>query len=275
MTQLLRIAYSPDADDAFMYWALEQGLVSRPGLELELVTGDIESLNRQAASGELDVTAISFAAWPRLKERYDLLTVGSSFGIGQGPKLVSVEPMGMEDVGTTPVLVPGLNTTACLLVRLLFPGVEVEEEVFDAIPQRLLDAPERAGVVIHESQLTYEDEGLRLVKDLGVAWSELTGLPLPLGANAISRSLSSEVVADFAALLRESIELAWENKDEALASALRFGRGLDDETGERFVAAYVNELSLDAGEKGREAVAELYRRASEAGCWDEVEARWA
>ncbi len=273
---VVRAACSPDADDAFMFYGFACGAVEPEGFELRREMEDIESLNRRALEDDLEVTAISYAAWPRLAEFYDIGTVGSSFGLGYGPKLVTREPATLEDLQDAVVAVPGELTSAALVLRLMLPGVKTKAIAFDEIPAAVLSGELRAGVVIHESQLTYEAEGLSLVRDLGEWWSDETGgLPLPLGANAISRRLDPATVQQFEQAFRRSIAHARANRGPALEHALQFGRGLDQESGGEFVGLYVNELTLDPGEKGRRAVAELYRRAAAAGLLPEIEPRWA
>ena len=273
---VLRVAYSPDADDAFMFYGFACGAVEAEGLVVEREMQDIESLNRRARAGELEVTAISYAAWPHLAEHYVLGRVGSSFGLGYGPKLVATKACAPEELAQVEVAVPGELTSAALTLRLMLPGVRTRAMAFDAIPEAVLSGAVPAGVVIHESQLTYRDEGLELVRDLGEWWSEQTdGLPLPLGANALSRRLDPALVDRFEEAFRRSIAHARAHRAEALEHALQFGRGLDHETGGEFVGMYVNELTLDPGDEGRRAVAELYRRGAAAGLLPAIEPRWA
>lgn len=272
----VRAACSPDADDAFMFYGFACGAVEPEGFVLEREMEDIESLNRRALEGDLDVTAISYAAWPRLSEHYDIGRVGSSFGIGYGPKLVARGALSPEQVQQGEVAVPGELTSAALTLRLMLPGVKTKAMAFDAIPEAVLSGEVPAGVVIHESQLTYQAEGLTLVRDLGEWWSEETGgLPLPLGANAISRRLDPETVDRFEEAFRLSIAHARSHREPALEYALQFGRGLDQVMGGEFVGLYVNELTLEPGDTGRKAVTEFYRRAAAAGLLPEIEPRWA
>jgi 1,4-dihydroxy-6-naphthoate synthase len=273
---VVRAACSPDADDAFMFYGFACGAVEPEGFELQREMQDIESLNRRALAGDLEVTAISYAAWPRLAEHYDIGRVGSSFGIGYGPKLVAREAAAPEDLLDGEVAVPGELTSAALTLRMMLPGVKTRAMAFDIIPEAVLSGEVRSGVVIHESQLTYQAEGLVLVRDLGEWWSDETGgLPLPLGANAISRRLDAGTVDRFEEAFRRSIAHAREHRGPALEYALQFGRGLDQETGGEFVGLYVNELTLDPGEKGRQAVREFYTRAAAAGLLPGIEPRWA
>ena len=258
-----------------MFYGVACGAASDEGVEIVNEQADIESLNLRAERGDLDVTAISFGAWPHFAAHYDLLTVGSSFGLGYGPKVVAREPLTVSDLQSRVIAIPGERTTAALALRLMLPGCATRCIAFDRIPDAIASGEVEAGVVIHESQLTYAREGLRLVVDLGEWWMGETGLPLPLGGNAVRRSLDSELTRRLASVLRRSIEHALAHRPDALAHALRYGRGLDTEEGGRYVALYVNELTLDPGPTGREAVDELYRRGAKAGLIPAVQARWA
>ena len=272
----MRIAYSPDADDAFMFYGVACGAVDLRGLEIEHSEADIESLNERADRGDLDLTAISFAAWPRFAERYDLFPVGSSFGLGYGPKLVAREPMRLPDLHGRLVAIPGERTTAALLLALAVPGARTLVLPFERIPAAVAAGEADAGVVIHEGQLTYAREGLHLVEDFGAWWHRETGgLPLPLGANAVRRGLDRDVVATLEVVLRESIAHALAHREEAIRHSLKHGRGLSWEEGLRYVAMYVNELSLDPRPEGRAAVVDLYARAARAGRLPLIEPRWA
>lgn len=272
----VRIAHSPDADDAFMLFGIARGRVDLRGLDVRLETGDIETLNRRAVAGDVDVSAISFAAWPRIAERYSLLRVGSSFGLGHGPRIVAREPCGLDRLAGRRVAIPGELTTAALVLRLMLPGVATAVVPFDSIPDAVRAGEVDAGVVIHEGQLTHEAEGLSLVADLGAWWSEATGgLPLPLGANAVRRDLGRDLIEAVTGVFADSIRAAQEDREAALAHALAHGRGLDTDLGDRYVGMYVNELTLDPGPRGREAVEELYRSAATAGLLPAVAPRWA
>lgn len=271
----LRVAYSPDADDAFMFFGLDTGAVVADGLTLERETADIETLNRRALAAELDLTAISFAAWPRLSEHYDLLTVGSSFGLGTGPKLVARPDTGEADVLHGRVAVPGELTTARLLLALRAPEAEPVVVPFEEIADAVTSGSVAGGVVIHEAQLTYAAAGLALVTDLGAWWSETTGgLPVPLGANVVRRALGPDVGRRLAQAMAASIRHALENRVDALRHAMPSGRGLDAADADEYVATYVNELSLDPGLEGRKAVDELFRLGSSAGLLPPATARW-
>ena len=259
----IRVGHSADPDDAFMFWALEAGRVERRGLEFEQVVSDIQTLNEWALGGRLEVTAISMGAYARVADRYVLLPHGASMGIGYGPIVVArddVDPTGLRE---REIVIPGLLTTAYLVLRLVLgEDVRVRELPFDRILDEVASGRADAGLLIHEGQLTYAASGLRKVLDLGVWWQEETGLPLPLGVNA-ARSDLGDRLGDVSEVLGEAIRVGLDNRDEALSYAEGFGRGIDRETADRFVAMYVNELTCDYGELGRQAVDELLRRSGE------------
>jgi 1,4-dihydroxy-6-naphthoate synthase len=254
----IRVGHSADPDDAFMFWALEAGLVDRRGLEFEQVVSDIETLNGWATEGTLEVTAISMGAYPAVADRYVLLPHGASMGIGYGPIVVAREELDLREVE---IAIPGERTTAYFVLRLaLGADLRVREVPFEAILDEVVSGRADAGLVIHEGQLTYAEAGLHKLLDLGEWWHGETGLPLPLGVN-VARSDLGERLADVSAVLGDAIRVGLEHREDALAYAQRFGRGIDRETADRFVAMYVNELTCDYGEVGRRAVAELLRRA--------------
>jgi 1,4-dihydroxy-6-naphthoate synthase len=264
--RLMRLGHSPDPDDAFMFYALAEGLIPTDGFRFEHVLRDIETLNRWAADGRLEITAMSVHAYAHLADRYRLLPHGASMGERYGPIVVAREPMAPEELPARRVAVPGTMTSAFLQLQLAVGRVEPLVVPFDRILDVVADGEADAGLVIHEGQLTYGAQGLVRVLDLGEWWDELTGgLPLPLGANAVRRDLGEEVMVRLSRLLRESIRFGLEHRPEALAHAARYGRGLDDALADRFVGMYVNDRTLDYGEDGRAAVAELLRRGHEAG----------
>jgi 1,4-dihydroxy-6-naphthoate synthase len=265
----LRIGHSPDADDAFMFWAIASRRVGVEGYRVEHVREDIESLNCRAQKGELEVTAISAAAYPLLAGTYRLLRVGASIGRAYGPVVVARKAIGPALAGQR-VAVPGQYTTAYLLLRLFATGFEPVFTPFDRILQAVAAGEVEAGLVIHEGQVTYEREGFLKVLDLGEAWHRLTGLPIPLGLNAVRRDLGTQVAERVRDALLASIREAHAHEDEALDYALRFGRGVDRETGRRFVCMYVNDDTLDMGEEGRAALESLYARAVEQGIFKAV-----
>jgi 1,4-dihydroxy-6-naphthoate synthase len=273
----IRVGHSPDPDDAFMVWALAEGKVDTRGLEFELVPADIQTLNEWAAEGRLEVTALSAAAFPLVQDRYLLLPHGASLGSGYGPVVVSRDPLSFDELRTVEIVVPGALTTAYLVLRMAVgPDVRVRALPFDRILDEVVSGRAAAGLLIHEGQLTFADAGLRKCLDLGEWWLLETGLPLPLGVNTIRRDLGEATVREVSAVLRSSIDAALEHRDEALAYALGFGRGVDAELGGRFVGMYVNELTRDYGEEGRAAVAELLSRAEAVGAYDDaVRVEWA
>jgi len=266
----ITVGFSADPDDAFMYWGIASGTVDLRGLEFEPAIEDIQTLNEWALEARLDVTALSLAAYPLVQDLYVLLPHGASLGLGFGPVVVAREPISFEELREAEIVVPGSLTTAYLVLRMaLGAGVPVRPQRFDRIVEEVASGTARAGLLIHEGQLTYRDHGLHKCLDLGEWWLLETGLPLPLGVNAIRRELGPETLRDVSAVLRASIDAALAHRDEALAYALGFGRGLDADRGDHFVEMYVNELTQDYGEEGREAVRELLRRAERVGAYDE------
>ncbi len=262
----LVVGHSPDADDAFMFYGLARGLVDVEGLEFRHRIEDIETLNRLARAGALDVTAVSLNAYTRLGGRYLILNSGGSFGCGYGPIVVTREPITPEALRSRRIAVPGLNTTAFLTLQLRLGSFDYIEVPFDRIFNYVATGRAEAGLIIHEGQLTWRDEGFHCVLDLGCWWDEVAGgLPLPLGINVVRRDLGPDVCRRVDRALRRSVRYAVEHTDEALAYALRWGRGLDDARGRRFVEMYVNELTLETGERGRPAIEAFLARAAEAG----------
>lgn len=265
--KLIRIAHSPDSDDAFMFYALTQGILDVEGLEISHVLQDIESLNQAAFQGTYEITALSFHGYAHLADRYQIMPSGASFGDGYGPIVVSRTPLGRADLPGLKVVIPGELTTAHLALRLWQPAVTTEIVPFDRILEVVRDGEADAGVVIHEGQLTYGDLGLRCVVDLGQWWKEDTGLPLPLGGNGIRRDIDEPLKRRLCRLLTESINYGLDNRQEALGYAVRYARGLEDdpERSDRFVGMYVNDWTRDYGEVGRRAVQLLLDRGHEAG----------
>jgi 1,4-dihydroxy-6-naphthoate synthase len=251
------VAHSPDSDDAFMHYGLASGKVPSEGLTFEHLLADIETLNRAAFEGKYEVSAVSFHAYAHLADKYLLLPHGSSMGDNYGPIVVARRdgPASLENVT---VAVPGLLTTAFLALRLFEPDVTHVVMPFDQIQDAVRDGRVEAGLLIHEGQLTYGDDGLKKIVDLGEWWSDHTsGLPLPLGGNVIRRDLGPEMVSKVSRILHASITYALDHRDEALDYAMQFGRGLDRRKADRFVGMYVNELTLDYGPRGREALQRL------------------
>jgi 1,4-dihydroxy-6-naphthoate synthase len=261
----ISVAHSPDSDDAFMFYAMATNKVRAPGLRFRHTLCDIETLNQQALEGKYDVTAISFHAYPYLQDKYALLTTGGSVGDGYGPMVVASRFFPPETLTQKMVAIPGKLTTAYLALKLFAPSVETEVVPFDRILPAVQEGKYEAGLIIHEGQLTYAKAGLHRIVDLGQWWRSTTGLPLPLGGNAIRRDLGPEVVARISQALRESIQYALDHREEALEYAMQFARDLDKAQASRFVGMYVNDLTLDYGEAGREAVRRLLDMGHRAG----------
>jgi 1,4-dihydroxy-6-naphthoate synthase len=259
----ITVAHSPDSDDAFMHYGLASGKVPAGGIEFNHLLADIETLNRAAFAGRYEVSAVSFHAYAHLTDKYLLLPHGSSMGDDYGP-IVVARADGPSSLTDVTVAVPGTLTTAFLALRIYDPSVEFVVMPFDRIQDAVHRGEVAAGLLIHEGQLTYGDEGLKKIVDLGEWWAERTGgLPLPLGGNVIRRDLGADVIATVSRLLHESIAYALAHRQEALDYALQFGRGLDRAKADRFVGMYVNELTLEYGERGRSAVQRLFDEASE------------
>jgi 1,4-dihydroxy-6-naphthoate synthase len=268
MSRTIRVAHSPDSDDAFMFYALAEGKIDTGELRYVHELADIESLNQRARRAELEVTAVSIHAYAYLWREYALLGSGSSMGDGYGPRLVAVRARPDDPRGALRglrVAVPGRLTTAYLALKLYQPDVEEVVMPFDRIEDAVLSGEAEVGLLIHEGQLTYADSGLHLWADLGAWWLEDTGLPLPLGGNAVRRDLGPEVIAQIARDLRASIVYALEHRAPALAHAKRFNRGIGDERTDVFVGMYVNQWTVDYGPRGRQAVQNLLDRGYEAG----------
>jgi 1,4-dihydroxy-6-naphthoate synthase len=266
-TRTVRIAHSPDSDDAFMFYAFTQGVLDTEGLQIEHVLADIETLNLAAFDGRYEITALSFHGYAHLADRYQLMPSGASFGDGYGPVVVARQPIGRDELAGVEVAIPGKLTTAALALQLWQPAVKTRILPFDRILEAVKAGEVAAGVVIHEGQLTFGDEGLVAAVDLGAWWHEETGGPLPLGGNGIRRDLPEEVKARLCGLLTASIEHALSHRDEALDFALRYARGIehDRERADRFVGMYVNEWTRGYGAAGLAAVQGLLDRGFEAG----------
>ena len=262
----IKIAHSPDSDDAFMFYGLATNKVRVNGFKFTHTLSDIETLNRKAISEPFyDVTAISFHAYPYMQQNYALMSCGGSVGEGYGPMVVSNRKIKPEDLGKVRVAVPGEMTTAYLTLKLFNPKIETVNVPFDKIIPEIVAGNFDAGLIIHEGQLTYATNGLQKVIDLGVWWRDLTGLPLPLGGNAIRRSLGQETMLTVTKALRESIQHALDHREEALAYAMQFARDLDATLANRFVSMYVNERTLAYGEDGKEAIRKLLEMGHERG----------
>ena len=261
----LKLAHSPDSDDAFMFYAIATRRVRTGKLKFTHTLEDIESLNQKAREETYDITAMSFHAYAYLADRYLLLPCGASFGDGYGPIVVAKRSLGKDGLRKKRVAVPGQWTTAHLALRLYEPEIEAVFTPFDRILERVAAGETDAGVVIHEGQLTFAREGLHKIVDLGEWWQKETKLPLPLGGNGIRRALDSAVIHKVSKLMQESIRYSLDHREEALEYALQFARGLDTPTADQFVSMYVNNWTLDYGARGREAVQTLLDRGYEKG----------
>jgi 1,4-dihydroxy-6-naphthoate synthase len=263
---LLKLGHSPDPDDAFMFFALATGAIDTEGLEFEHVLDDIETLNRRAERGELEITALSVHAYAYLHDSYRLLPHGASMGDGYGPLFVAKRPMHPAALRGARIAVPGLRTSAYLAARLAVGEFEAVVVPFDRIIDQVRAGECDAGLLIHEGQLTYAGAGLHAVLDLGAWWAETTGgLPLPLGVNAIRRDLPADIAKRCVRVLGASIAYALAHRAPAVQHALRFGRGLDTPLADRFIGMYVNALTQDLGERGRAGITAFLRRGHEAG----------
>jgi 1,4-dihydroxy-6-naphthoate synthase len=260
------VGHSPDPDDAFMFYALAHDKLDTGELVFRHELQDIETLNRRALRGELEVTAISIHAYAHLLDRYALLPSGCSMGDSYGPMVVARRLLTIDDLKKVRIAVPGTMTTAFLALRLLLSGGFAHEVVpFDQILAAVAQGRFDAGLIIHEGQLTFQNQGLHLVVDLGVWWQERTGLPLPLGGNAVRRDLGPETIRQISRLLKESIRYGLAHRSEALDYALRYARDMDKALADRFVGMYVNDWTLDYGPRGREAVRRLLEEGHKAG----------
>ncbi len=265
MRQRIAVGHSPDSDDAFMFFALAQGKVGDPGLEFVHVMEDIQSLNQRALRGEYEVTAASFHAYAYLADRYALLPHGASMGDGYGPIVVTRAACFPEGLRGKRIAVPGTLTTAALALRLWDPDLQHVVIPFDQIMDAVAAGAADAGLIIHEGQVTYDSLGLHKVVDLGEWWLRETGLPLPLGGNVIRKDLGPDLMRRVSYLLRESIRYSLAHREEALDYALRFARDMERRLADRFVGMYVNDLTLDYGERGRAAVRRLLDMGHERG----------
>ncbi len=262
----ISIAHSPDSDDAFMFYGLATNKVRVSGHKFTHVLCDIETLNQRAIrEAFFDVTAISFHVYPYIQEQYALMACGGSVGENYGPMIVAARPYDLDEIRTVRVAVPGALTTAYLALKLFAPEIKTAPVPFDQIIPEVIAGNFEAGLIIHEGQLTYPRTGLSRVLDLGVWWRELTGLPLPLGGNAIRRSLGDATMVTVTQALRDSIQYGLDHREEALQYAMQFGRDLDTNLADKFVGMYVNERTLDYGEDGRSAIRMLLAMGYERG----------
>jgi 1,4-dihydroxy-6-naphthoate synthase len=262
----IKIAHSPDSDDAFMFYGLATNKIRVPGYKFTHTLTDIETLNHRARTDQFyDVTAISFHAYPYVQENYTIMACGGSMGESYGPMIVTSKPYTVDEVKKLKIAVPGEMTSAYLALKLFAPEIETANVPFDKIIPSVLSGEYDAGLIIHEGQLTYARDGLKKVIDLGVWWHDLTGLPLPLGCNAIKRSLGAEVQNITTKALRDSIQHAIDHREAALDYAMQFARDLDTNLANRFVGMYVNERTLNYGEEGREAIRKFLDMGYERG----------
>ncbi|MGA3294073.1 MAG: MqnA/MqnD/SBP family protein [Candidatus Acidiferrales bacterium] len=264
-TAILNLAHSPDSDDAFMFYALATGKVRLPGVKFNHTLCDIETLNRAAHQETYDITAVSFYGYAFVADKYVLLDCGASFGEGYGPIVVASHPLKKNDLAGRKIAIPGTLTTSYLALKLFEPNVEIVTMPFDKILDAVQAKEVEAGLLIHEGQLLFSEIGLNRVVDLGQWWQEETGLPLPLGANAIRRSLGPQMGLQVARIIRESVSYALEHREAALEYAMQFARDMDPALADKFVGMYVNRWTLDYGEEGRRAVRELLARGAAAG----------
>ena len=261
----LKLAHSPDSDDAFMFYALATHKLATPGYKYTHILSDIQSLNEAALAETYDVTAVSFAAYPSIRDKYVLLDCGASFGEGYGPIVVSTKSLRPQELKGKRIAVPGLKTSAYLSMKLFQPDFEAVVMPFDKIIEAVKNEVVEAGLLIHEGQLFFPQLGLHKVVDLGIWWQELTNLPLPLGGNAVRRSLGPDMGRLIAKTIRDSVSYGLEHREEALNYAMQFARDMDTELADKFVGMYVNKWSLGYGERGRQAVRELLNRGVRAG----------
>jgi 1,4-dihydroxy-6-naphthoate synthase len=261
----ISLAHSPDSDDAFMFYGLAKGKVASGDLEVQHVLQDIESLNRAAEEGRHEVTAISFHAYPYVSDRYALMPCGGSIGDGYGPLLVAREALDPQQTRKRRIAVPGERTTAFLALKLFAPEAETYVVPFDTILDEVEQGRADLGLVIHEGQLTFRGQGLHKIVDLGAWWKDETGLPLPLGGNAVRRDLGTELMQRLTRLVRETVSYSLAHRAEALEYALTFARGMNPNVADRFVGMWVNDMTVDCGPRGREAVQTLLDRGHAAG----------
>ena len=261
----IKLAHSPDSDDAFMFYALATHKLPTPGYKYTHVLSDIQTLNEAAHVETYDVTAISFAAYPELRDKYILLDCGASFGEGYGPIVVSSKSLKKEEIKGKRIAVPGLKTSAYLTLKLFEPDFEAVVMPFDKILDAVKNDVVEAGLLIHEGQLLFPQMGLHRVLDLGIWWQEQTQLPLPLGGNAVRRALGPALGLEIARTIRGSVEYGLEHRDDALKYAMQFARDMDPEVADKFVAMYVNKWTLGYGDRGKKAVKELIERGTQAG----------
>jgi 1,4-dihydroxy-6-naphthoate synthase len=264
--KIIRVGHSPDPDDAFMFYGLSSGKVKLDGIRIEHMLEDIQSLNERAMRAELEVTAISAHAFPAVADKYWIMATGASMGEGYGPVIVSRKYRTLKELKGKTVATPGKLTTASLLFKIYTDGIANVDVPFDQIMGRVASGEFDAGLLIHEGQITYAQEGFHKVLDFGELWEKETGdLPLPLGLDVVRKDLGEDMARRLSAGLKESIHYGYTHQDEAIPYALKWGRGIDTKLGEKFVKMYVSEVTVDMGEKGRRALEELFRRGTDKG----------
>jgi len=261
----IKVAHSPDSDDAFMFYGMATNKIRVPGVKFTHTLCDIETLNRKAMEGFYDITAVSFHAYPYIQDKYAVMPMGGSVGEGYGPMIVASRRIPVDELKTIKIAIPGTMTTAYLALKLFAPDAITEVVPFDQIIPRVLEGKYEAGLIIHEGQLTFGKAGLHRIVDMGKWWRDLTGMPLPLGGNAIKRDLGPELTLACCNALRDSIRYALDNRDEALQYAMQFARDLDVQQADKFVGMYVNERTIDYGKDGREAIVKLLEMGYERG----------
>ncbi|ACN98776.1 conserved hypothetical protein [Sulfurihydrogenibium azorense Az-Fu1] len=263
---IIRVAHSPDSDDAFMFYAINQKKIDTKGYEFVDILSDIETLNREALKGTYEVSAISIHAFPYVADKYALLSSGASMGDNYGPMVVAKQPFDPKELKNKKIAVPGTLTSAFLALKLFEPNIDYVVIPFDKIIEEVKSGNVDAGLIIHEGQLTYQDEGLVCIVDLGKWWHEKTGgLPLPLGGNVIRKDLGIEIMKEISEILRESIKYSLTHREEAVEYALKFARGMDKSKADKFIGMYVNDLTVDYGERGKKAIQLFLKEAYEKG----------
>lgn len=265
MERIIRVGHSPDPDDAFMFYGLSSGKVKLEGITIQHHLEDIQTLNERAFRGELEVTAISAHAYAFVSDKYWVMKTGASMGEGYGPVLVSKKYQSLDELGGKRVATPGALTTATLLFKIFTEGIDQVDVPFDQIMDRVTSGEFDAGLLIHEGQITYQEQGFKKIVDFGELWQRLYGLPLPLGLDVVRKDLGEELARRLSQGLRQSIHYGYTHQQDAIPYALQYGRGIDTKLGERFVKMYVSELTVDMGELGLKALELLYRLGSERG----------
>jgi 1,4-dihydroxy-6-naphthoate synthase len=265
MERIIRVGHSPDPDDAFMFYGLSSGKVKLDGISIKHQLEDIQTLNERAGRGELEVTAISAHAFAFVADKYWIMRTGASMGEGYGPVIVSKKYRSLDELKGKRVATPGTLTTATLLFKIFTEGIEQVDIPFDQIMDRVSSGEFDAGLLIHEGQITYEDEGFNKILDFGELWQRMYNLPLPLGLDVVRKDLGEETARKLSLGLRQSIHFGYTHQNDAIPYALQYGRGISEELGARFVKMYVSELTIDMGESGRKALELLFRLGAERG----------